>query len=141
MESNEQQSWPENFDERFHIFALGEAFDVDAFQAESTLRPDFVWRRMGNGPKNGVEFLLGDAQNVRLFEQERLAVTYLKENVDELSALARFPGVEALNLGFQLTDDTRAEHSGIVVGPPPDLMHLALIIGLSPLYYVTILRR
>jgi hypothetical protein len=52
MDNQKQQSWPDRFEERLHIFALGKSFDVDAFLANSTLRPDFVWRRMGNGPSN-----------------------------------------------------------------------------------------
>ncbi len=30
---------------QFGLFAHGESFDVDAFLASSTLRPDYVWRR------------------------------------------------------------------------------------------------
>jgi len=51
----EQFPWPDNLSERFHIFALGETFDVDTYLATSTLKPDFVWRRKGNGPTNGIE--------------------------------------------------------------------------------------
>jgi hypothetical protein len=40
--SDLNMKWPERFEERLHIFAHGETFDVDAFLEKSTLRPDFV---------------------------------------------------------------------------------------------------
>ena len=88
-----RQSWPDRFSERFHIFALGETFDVDAFLAQSSLRPDFIWQRMGNGPTNGLEILLGDADKTTVLHQEEIAVNYLRENRDELRVRASFPGV------------------------------------------------
>jgi hypothetical protein len=36
----------------------------------------------------------------QLPEQERIATTYLREKQKELLALAQFPGVEGVNLGF-----------------------------------------
>jgi hypothetical protein len=136
MDNQEQQPWPDSFSQRFHIFALGEAFDVDAFLAGSTLRPDFVWRRMGNGPSNGLELLLGNAHAVSLRNQEELAVAYLKANRDELRALAAFPGVEALNLGLAYRLPLNA--TGCCPGPPAELMFHALDTGVSPRYYVTL---
>jgi hypothetical protein len=128
--------WPERFSEQFHIFALGEAFDVDGFLATSKLRPDYVWRRKGNGPTNGLELLLGDAQTLRLHEQEEIAVAYLKVHRDELRALAQFPGVEALNLG--LAYRIALTTVGCVLGPPPKLMLHSLDAGVTPNYYVTL---
>lgn len=135
----ENQSWPDKFSERFHIFALGETFDVDAFLARSSLDPDFVWRRAGNGPTNGLEILLGDADKATLREQERIAVNYLREHRDELRALASFPGVEALNLGLVYRVGPNA--LGFCLGPSRALMISALDSGVSPNYYGTILGR
>jgi len=50
MNDQRPQAWPDGFSQRLHIFAVGTSFDVDAFLAQSPLRPDFVWRKMGNGP-------------------------------------------------------------------------------------------
>lgn len=137
MNSQRRQAWPDRFSERFHIFALGEAFDVDAFLAQSVLRPDFVWRQMGNGPTNGLELLLGDAEIRKLPEQEKIATEYLREHREELNALAHFPGVEAVNLGLVYRVPPNA--TGFCVGPSRALMFNALESGVSPKYYVTIL--
>jgi hypothetical protein len=133
------QGWPDKFSERFHIFALGETFDVDAFLARSSLHPDFVWRRIGNGPTNGLEILLGDADKATLREQEETAVNYLREHRDELRALASFPGVEALNLG--LVYRVGPNHLGFCLGPSRALMISELDSGVRPNYYGTILGR
>jgi len=135
----EDQGWPAKFSERFHIFALGETFDVDAFLAQSSLHPDFVWRRMGNGPTNGLEILLGDADKATLREQETIAINYLTKHRDELRALASFPGVEALNLG--LVYRVGPNQLGFCLGPSRALMISALDSGVRPNYYGTILRQ
>lgn len=133
------QAWHNRFSERFHIFALGETFDVDAFLAQSSLRPDFVWRQMGNGPTNGLEVLLGDADKITLRQQEEIAVSYLREHRDELRVLASFPGVEALNLG--LIYRVAPNHLGFCLGPSRALMISALDSGVSPNYYGSIIGR
>jgi hypothetical protein len=138
MTDQRPQAWPDRFSERFHIFALGESFDVDAFLSKSTLHPDFVWRQMGHGPTNGVEFLLSDAA-LRPREQERIAIEYLRDNREELRALARFPGVEALNLGLPYR--VLPNVLGACLGPSRELMLNALDSGVRPNYYVTIVGR
>jgi hypothetical protein len=139
MNDQKRQAWPEKFSERFHIFALGESFDVDAFLAQSALHPDFVWRRMGNGPTNGIELLLGDSETNKLPEQERIAIAYLRNHREELRALANFQGVEAVDLGLVYRV---GEHvTGVCVGPTTALMLHALDAGVSPRYYITILGR
>jgi hypothetical protein len=72
MNDQRPQAWPDWFSERFHIFALGESYDLDAFLAQWPLDPSFVWRRMGNGPTNGLELLLGDEKTIKLHEQEKI---------------------------------------------------------------------
>lgn len=93
--------WPERFQERLHIIAHGEKFDVDAFLASSTLRPHFVWR--SEAPlTSGVEFLLGDGRQIRLPDQEEIAVAYLKAHRDELRALGQFPRHRSIYSGLGL---------------------------------------
>jgi hypothetical protein len=127
--------WPDRFSERFHIFAHGETFDVDAFLATSTLHPDYVWRR---GPRetSGIEIFLGDGRAIRLVDQEDIAIAYLKTHEAELRALAQFPGVDTFILGLVLI--CKPEQTGFCVGPSPHLMRQALDIGILPLYYGTI---
>ena len=137
--TEKRQSWPDRFSERFHIFALGEVFDVDAFLAQSSLCPDFVWQRIGNGPTNGLEILLGDADTLTLPQQEEIAVNYLRENRDELRALADFSGVEALNLGLVYRVGPNA--LGFCLGPSRALMISALESGVRPNYYGTVVGR
>jgi hypothetical protein len=93
---------------------------------------------MGNGPTNGVEFLLGDAP-LKPREQERIAIEYLQKNREELRALACFPGVEALNLGLPYR--VLPNQLGICLGPSCELMLSALDSGVRPNYYVTIVGR
>ena len=139
MSDERPQAWPERFDQRFHIFALGESFDVDAFLAQSPLRPDFVWRKMGNGPTNGLEILLGDGETTKLREQEKIAIDYMMEHREDLRFLASFSGVEALNLG--LVYRVGPNDLGFCLGPSRALMISALDSGVRPNYYGTIIGR
>jgi hypothetical protein len=127
--------WPDRFSERFHIFAHGETFDVDAFLATSTIHPDYVWRRVPR-ETSGIEIFLGDGREISLVDQEDLAIAYLKTHRDELRALAQFPGVDTFILG--LVWICKPECLGFCVGPSPQLMWQALDIGILPQYYVTI---
>jgi hypothetical protein len=106
--------WPDRFSERFHIFAHGETFDVDAFLATSTIHPDYVWRRAPR-ETSGIEIFLGDGREIRLVDQEDIAISYLKTHRDELRALAQFPGVDTFILGLVLI--CKPEHTGCCVGP------------------------
>ncbi len=127
--------FPDRFSERFHIFAHGDKFDVDAFTATSKLRPDYVWRR-GPSETSGIELFLGDGREIKLVDQEDIAIQYLKTHRDALRALAEFPGVDSFILG--LVWICKPEHSGFCVGPPAELMRHALDIGILPIYYGTI---
>lgn len=141
MNDERRQAWPERFHERLHVFAVGESFDVDAFLAQSAFRPSFVWRwrKMGKGPTNGLEMLLDERKIIKLREQEKIAIDYMKKHREELRSLAAFPGVEALNLGlvYRIAPNVR----GCCLGPSRALMLHALDSGVSPNYYVTILRQ
>jgi|SRR5580692_5487364 hypothetical protein len=136
MSDQNRQTWPDRFSQRFHIFALGESFDVDAFLEKTALRPDFVWHQLGNGPTNGLEFLLGNSNVSKLSEQEAIAIDYMKAHREELRGLAAFPGVDALNLA--LIYRVQPNTTGVCLGPSRALMFHALDTGVSPNYYVTI---
>lgn len=128
--------WPDRFSERFHIFAHGPTFDVGAFLATSTLRPDFVWRR--EAPvTSGVEFFLGNGRAIRLRDQEEIAITYLKAHREELRALAKFSGVNAFRLGLVYIAKLDGSASGVCLWWNPELMSRALDIGITPAYYIT----
>jgi hypothetical protein len=94
---------------------------------------------MDNGPTNGLEILLGDADKATLRQQEEIAASYLLEHRDELRALAGFPGVEALNLG--LVYRVGPNQTGFCLGPTRTLMIRALDSRVSPNYYGTIVGR
>lgn len=134
----------------FGLFAHGEAFDVDAFLASTTLRPDYVWRRgdqrryscvESRHPTSGIEIVLGDGLTVPFLEQEGIAVAYLKAHRDELRALARFPGMERFVLGLQYYTELKGNVIGFCLGPSAWLMWHCLDIGVEPTYYVTLDRR
>jgi hypothetical protein len=128
--------WPDRFDERLHIFAHGETFDVDAFTATSTLRPDFVWKRAAPFT-SGVEFFLGDGRAIPLPKQLELATTYIKSHSEELRALRSWPGVDSFILGLVHISGLDRGATGVCLHWDPELMQNALDIGITPAYYVT----
>lgn len=132
----------------FSLFAHGGAFDVDAYLAATKLSVDYVWRRGGQlrdscvesrHPTSGVEIVLGDGCVVPFFEQEEIAIAYLKDHRDELRTLAHFSGIETFVLGLQyaLKLDNEGD-TGFCLGPSPQLMWHALDVGVRPTYYVTV---
>lgn len=127
--------WPERFSERLHIIAHGERFDVDAFLADSPLRPDFVWRRQRKS--SGVEFFLGDGRTIRLRDQEEMATKYLREHRNELRAVREFPGVEAFVLGLVYIAKLNEGVHGVALDWAPELMLAAIDIGIRPVHYIT----
>ncbi|MBA3315808.1 MAG: hypothetical protein M3552_06575 [Planctomycetota bacterium] len=131
----------------FRLFAHGVAFDVDAFLASSTLRPDYVWRRgdqrryscvESRHPTSGVEFVLGDGLTVPFLEQEAIAVAYLKAHQDELRALVKAPGADTVILGLQYRTAFERNVIGFSLGPSASLMWHCLNVGVRPVYYVTL---
>ena len=131
----------------FRLFAHGEAFDVDAFLASTTLRPDYVWRRGGRRrysciesryPTSGVEIRLGDGLTIPLPDQEAMAIAYLKAHRDELSALARVPGADTFILGLQYRTAFESNVIGFTLAPSAQLMQHCLDVGCVPVYYVTL---
>lgn len=127
--------WPERFEERLHIFAHGEALDVDALLAKSTLHPDFVWRR--KAPlTSGVEFVLGDGRAISLFEQENIAINYLRAHRDELRTIGAFRGVDTFILGLVYVARLEDGVTGVALDWPPELMTSALDAGITPIHYI-----
>lgn len=127
--------WPDRFNERFHIIAHGERFNVDAFLRTSTLHPDFVWRR--EAPlTSGVEFFLGDGRAIGLRDQENMAIMYLKAHRHELRAIAKFPGVDAFILGLVYIAKLEGSVSGVALDWSRELMLPALDTGITPVHYV-----
>ena len=132
---------------QFRIFAHGEAFDIDAFLSTTTLRPDYVWRRgdqrrfaciESRQPTSGIEFVLGDGQQIPFCEQDRIAIEYLSANREELKALARFPGVTAFMLGLQYDFELRAGTIAFTMRLSELLMRHVLDVGIEPVFYVTL---
>ena len=129
------EPWPQRFEERLHIFAHGESFDVDAYLAGSTLHPDYVWRREPPDT-SGIEILLGDGRTMPPPAQEELAMTYIASHREELRKLQCFPGVEYLILG--LVRICPIDATGVGVTPCVELLQQADELGIVSTYYVTI---
>jgi hypothetical protein len=137
------------FQNQFQLTAHGHTFDVDAFLATSTLRPDYTWRRgdpllyscgESKYETSGVVLMLGDGRAVPFLDQERIAIGYLESHRDELRALANFPGVEWFILGLQYHIEIDPGTLGFCMGPSARLMWHALDIGVRPTYYVSLER-
>ena len=84
----------------------GTNFDPDAFLAASGLVADTVYHR-GDGRRGGrvsesggFTVLVSEAGVEEFEEQIEAAVEFLRINNDELTRLARFPGVETVLLDF-----------------------------------------
>ena len=92
--------------------AIGAAFDVEAFLAESPLRPEAVYRKgdrvFANLPKgpmrfdSGFNLTVSEAGMDDLPGQVREAIAFLDENEDELRRLGACEGVDAVGLDFGL---------------------------------------
>lgn len=133
----------------FHILAHGEEFDVDAFLATTKLRPDLVWRRgdqksacfESKYETSGLQLSLGDGLAISLWDQEKIALVYLREQREELRALGEFPGnrvfLLSLNYFFKLDPST----VGFWVDPCRPLMRHCLDIGIHLTYHVRLDRR
>lgn len=130
---------------QFRILAHGEAFDVDAFLRTTTLRPDSVWRRGDQRgltdstyKTSGIEFVLGDGQQLQLCEQDQIAIEYVSANHEELKALASYPGVTGLTLGLQYDFQLGAATIAFTMGLSSELMRHLLDVGIEPAFHVTL---
>jgi hypothetical protein len=130
-------------DNCFKIFALGEDFDVATYQDKSTMAVSRIWRRGepkgGRGspyPTSGVEYEIGEGNALSFFEQERLAIEFIKAHRDELSALGQFPGVTHFTLGLQYSNVAQGNLVGFALAVSPCLMWHLLDIRCSLTNYV-----
>jgi hypothetical protein len=92
--------------------AIGEAFDVEGFLAESPLRPEAVYRKgdrlfasVAQSPlrsDSGFNLTVSTAGMDDLAGQVRDAVAFLDEREDELRRLGAYDGVDAVGLDFGL---------------------------------------
>lgn len=130
----------------FSIFAHGDEFNVDEFLAKSVLRPDHVWRRgdqrgcagvESKHETSGLEFVLGNGWEVPFYEQEDIALAYLKAHRDELRMLSQYRGVDTFILGLQYICKLHEGLLGLCAGPSSELMWHALDVGVRPNYYVS----
>lgn len=124
----------------FRIYAHGEAFDVDAFLATTTLRPDCVWRRGDNSRyrTSGLELVLGDGRQLQLCEQDQIAIEYISANREELKALASYPGVTRLVLGLQYDFVLGAATIAFTMGVSSELLRHLCDAGIEPSFHVTL---
>ena len=143
----ESRAWSMN---AFRLFAHGREFDVDAFLATTTLRPDHVWHRgdqrrdacvESRHPTSGVEYELGDGRTLTLPEQEKIAIEYLSANQEALRVLAKWPGVTTFILALQYQLELGPGTFGFTIRPSALLMEHALAVGVSPTFYVWLDRR
>ena len=135
---------------QFCLFAHGEEFGVDAFLATTTLRPDLVWR-LGDECRSacfesghetsGIQIVLGAGQSLPLWDQEAIAIAYLKEHRDELRALGELSGVRVFNMDLQYNFKLSPNTVGFWVEPAAPLMRHALDVGVRLSYYVRLDRR
>lgn len=130
----------------FTLFAHGDEFDVDSALKNSSLTVSRIWRRgdqRGCGivdsqyPTSGIEIELGNGLVLSVDEQEEIALKFVVEYRDELKKLADNSEVETFKLGLQYhLNDPNV--SGLCMSLSPQLMELALEVGFSPTFYVTV---
>lgn len=132
----------------FTLFAHGPGFDIDAYLATTTLDFDRIWRRgdpLGCGGStratSGVEKILGDGPNLSYDEQEEIACDYLYKHLDELHALAEYPGADTFILGFHYVLEVYSNSVAYCVGPSRELTLFAASARVSLTYYLVVERR
>jgi hypothetical protein len=121
----------------FALIAHGARFDVDEYVVSAPIFFDEVWR-VGERHHltSGVRKELGDGRPLSQPEQERIAIEYLAANREALAALARFPGVTAFLLGFDVVVEASEGLVGFAVCTSPRLMAHALAVGVEPTFYI-----
>jgi hypothetical protein len=131
----------------FRLFALGHAFDVDAYIKTSSLRFDHIWHRgdpkpggIGRFANSGAQIDLGDGRKIPAEQQEAVAADFLDAHDRLLRELGVFPGVTHVTLGIHFCVHATPGLSSFTVGPSARLMQSALRAAVSPVFYVDLLR-
>ena len=135
----------------FVLFAFGEKFDVDDFVNGTTLKFEYVWHfgdrlryscseedRYNN---SGVEKLLGSGTSLSLFEQQRVAETFLLDHHAEMQRLASFQGITTFVLGLQYVLDSVSGVYELAVGANLSLMKICASLNIEIVFYITITNR
>ena len=111
---DEYRPYSRRLHENFRLCAGGVAFDVDAFLAASTLKPDHVVHQgeqrslAATGVVydiSGFEIVLGDGLSVPFREQQSLAADYLEAHGGEFRKLRQAPGLEDIDLYLEFTTE------------------------------------
>jgi hypothetical protein len=124
------------------LHVTGDDFAVDAFLAESSLRPYRVHHRgetrcrAGAFPDSGLSLAISDADG-QLSEEVADATRFLTEHEPELRRLQSFPGVTDLRLDFgYYAREVAAQFDYL----PPELLARAGSLGIGielSLYHVS----
>jgi len=80
--------------------------------------------------------LLGDGRGLPIYEQDRIATSFLEEHQQALTELSRFPGVDTFILGLHRRIDLTPDLRGFCMSAFPRLMYFALRTGITPTFYV-----
>lgn len=127
---------------QFSIVAHGEAFDVDGFAESTSMDISTVWHRGEQAFRsNGLEIDLAHDRILSPPDQQAVAARFIEANLDELTRLGKYPGVDSYVLGIRwvvpLTDDLL----GFCIAFSPEVIALAVQVGLSPNAYVDLVRQ
>ncbi len=135
----------------FKLFAHGEKFNIDNFLETSSLNADYFWRRgdqrryapndiSSPHETSGIEIVLGDGKKLNRYKQDEIAVVFLEENLDEIKKLSEFPGVDTIILGIHYLIELEINTIGFTASFSSKLMSLCLETGISPNFYVDLVR-
>lgn len=115
--------------------ATGATFDVDSFLKKSRFRPAVTYRKgqrrrpasRGSQVSSGFNLVVSDSDDP-LETQVEYALTFLRDNREELIRLARFGGVESLVLDFACPQSEVATRSARF---PAELLTEAGALGID----------
>ena len=121
----------------FKLFAHGVEFDADAYFSTDPIGFHRVWRVGEQHYKtNGVEKLLGDGEQLTVFDQDQIATAFLEKHEAELFTVGRLPGVDTFILGLQYRTEFGPDLRGICLSFSARLTYFVLRTGVSPSFYV-----
>jgi hypothetical protein len=121
----------------FRLHAVGEFFDVDRYLNQHIIDYNSVWRRGENlYTSSGFVKYLGNEFKLDIHEQETIAVKYIRQNRDALTALVKWENVETVILGISPEIQVRSGISSVCLSFSPLLVTLAGEIGLQLAFYI-----